>query len=190
MPTKTDGPKTESVDSIKGVGPYKFGAKVTDYSVTALQIVDPKAKGVLLRVCPYGDNYLVTNVKGMTWGGVPVKGMVLTFQKGELIDFQIALKAKKGDLYVANQAFRDKYGPSDPTTFPVQTWTGSHIQVTLVFPGAEVFDARAIDAPGQGKVELFDWVKWKKYEAEKTAELKKLLEQRYEATSQKAKDNL
>lgn len=187
---KASKPKLESVDQIKGVGKFKFGSHVADYPVTLLQIVDHKAKGVLLRVSPYGDNYLVTDVKDLTWGGVPVKGMVLTFHNDVLIDFQIALKAKRGDLYVANQAFKAKYGPSDPTTFPIQTWTGDQIQVTLMFPASQIPDAKAVDAPGQGRVEILDQARWKKFEAVKAAELKKILDQRYDTAAKKAQDNL
>ena len=63
--------------------------------------------------------------------------MVLTFHAGILIDIQVALKAKKFDFYAADRAFKEKYGPNDPKTYPVETWKGSQVSVTLIFPGSE-----------------------------------------------------
>ena len=176
---------------IKGIGPFKFGAHLNDFSGrTCLQPVDPRATGTLLRVSPYGDNYLVTDVKGLTWGNIPVTGLVVTFHDDILIDIQIALKASKGDFYVADRAFQEKYGPNDSRTYPVITWSGSKIQVTLIFSGLSGLQADSVDASSQGKVELFDQEWWSKFEAARMTKLNAVLNQRYEASIKKVKANL
>ena len=182
--------KSDSVDQIKGIGIFKFGAKVTDFAPGLLQVVDPRAKGVLLRVCPYGDNYLVTDLTGLTWGNIPLAGLIVTFHDGMLIDLQVALKAKKSDLYLADRAFKDKYGSNDPRTLPVETWNGDRIQVTLILMGGGLLDANSLDAPAVGRLELFNQAEWTKIHAAQTAKLKELLDKRYQDDGKKVQSNL
>lgn len=180
----------ESVDHIKGIGKFKFGALLTDFPPGELRTVDPRSRGILLRVSPYGDNYLVSDVSDLSWGNIPLLGLVVTFHDGVLIDMQVALKAKKVDFYVADRAFREKYGPCNPKTFPVETWSGSHIQVTLIFGDAAFKDETGLDANARGKIEMFDQGRWNKFEADRIAKLNAALDQRYEAVSKKAITNL
>jgi len=182
--------KTASVDQIKGIGKFTLGLKFSDFPPGLLRVVDPRASGVLLRVSPYGENYLVTDVTGQTWGGIPISGMVLTFHAGVLIDIQVAMKAKKFDFYAADRAFKAKYGPNDTKTVPVETWKGKNIQMTLIFPEATVTDANSLDKMTEGKIDLFDQGQWNKFEAERNAALKDILEKRYQATSQKVQSDL
>jgi hypothetical protein len=182
--------KYESVDLIKGLGNFKFGALLTDFPPGVLRTIDPRARGMLLRVSPYGDNYLVSDVTGLTWGNIPLLGLVVTFNQGVLIDMQVALRAKKADFYIADRAFKEKYGPNDPKTLPVETWSGSHIQVTLIFSDAELKDETSLDAMGRGKVEMFDQGRWNKFEADRTAKLNAALNQRYEDSGKKVITNL
>jgi hypothetical protein len=183
-------PRYLSVDRIKGIGKFTFGAALKDFPPELIQPVDPRAHGVLLKVSPYGDNYLVKNVSGLTWGSIPVAGMVATFRDGLLIDLQVALKAKKGDFYVVDRAFKDKYGPSNPRDFPVQTWSGDNIQVTLILVGANVVDPKSLDEPAQAKLELFDSTRWNEYMSAEKVKLQSALNQRYKAACQKAKADL
>jgi len=187
VPTKSD---VASVDQIKGIGKYKFGAKLTDFANDSLQIVDPRAKGVLLKVSPYGDNYLVANLNGLTWGNIPLAGLILTFHDGILIDIQMALKAKKVDLYLADRAFKDKYGSNSIRNLPVETWSGDRIQVTILFVGMNITDASALEGSAQGKVELFDQARWDKFDADRKAKLNAALNKHYEEAAQKVKANL
>lgn len=180
----------DSVDHIKGIGKYKFGAKLADFPVDSLQPVDAKAKGKLLRVSPYGDNYLVTDLTGLTWGGLPLAALIVTFHEGVLVDIQITLKARKIDLYVVNRAFKDKYGPNNPRTLPIETWSGDRIQVTLILVKADVLDPTTMETPGEAKVEFFDQATWLKFEAASKAKLDEILDQRYEQAAKKAKTNL
>jgi hypothetical protein len=182
--------KYRSVDRIKGVGKFTFGAALKDFPAALIQPVDPHAHGVLLKVSPYGNNYLVKDLSGLSWGGIPVAGMVVTFHDGLLIDIQVALKAKKGDFYVADRAFKEKYGPGNPKTFPVETWGGDDVQVTLVMPGAYVMDEKSLDQPTQAKLELFNATPWNDYMSAKRAKLQNVLNQRYETTGKKAKADL
>jgi len=188
--THDSTPGYESVNHIKGIGKFIFGAKLTDFPPGLLRPVDPRARGILLRVSPYGENYLVTDVSGLTWGNIPLLGLVLTFNDGVLIDLQVALKATKADFYVADRAFKDKYGPSDPRTFPVETWSRSRVQVTLIFGNAAFKDENALDTTALGKIELFDQGLWNKFEAARIAKLKTVLDQRYDAANKKVMDNL
>ena len=194
LPLRADenAPQYRSVDHIKGIGKFTFGAALKDFPPALLQPVDPHAQGVLLKVSPYGPNYLVKNLSGLTWGGIPVAGMVVTFYEGKLIDIQVALKAKKGDIYVVDRAFKDKYGPSNPKTFPVETWSGDNIQVTLVMIGGPpvVVDAKSLDQPAQAKLELFDAGPWNNSISARKAKLQSVLNQRYEASGPKAKADL
>jgi len=179
-----------SVDQIKGIGKFKLGQNFNEFPPGALQVVDPKAHGVLLRVSPYGENYLVTDVSGLTWGNIPLSGMILTFHAGILIDIQAAMKAKKFDFYAADRAFKSKYGPNDPKTYPVETWKGSQTVMTLIFPGADLSDASAIDATTEGKINLFDQGQWDKFEAARTAALKDILDKRYQTSAKTVQANL
>jgi len=189
-PEKTWSGKIVSVDQIKGIGKFNLGQNISEFPPGLLRVVDPRAAGVLLRVSPYGENYLVTNVSGMTWGGIPIEGMVLTFHAGILIDIQVALKAKKFDLYAADRAFKAKYGPNDPKTVPVETWKGNRIQMTLIFPEATITDANSLDAVTPGKIDLFDQGQWNKFEAARIATLKDIVEKRYQATAPAVQSNL
>jgi hypothetical protein len=189
-PSVTSTSKVDSVDQIKGIGDFKFGAKLADLPPGSLQAIDPKAKGTLLKVSPYGDNYLVTNLTDLTWGGIPVAGMIVTFHDGILLDLQVALKAKKSDFYIADRAFKDKYGPSQLKTAPVETWSGNRIQVTLILSGAGPLDANSLDAPAVGKLELFDQSQWTKIQAAQTAKVNELLQKRYQDDGKKAQSNL
>jgi hypothetical protein len=171
-----------SVDQIKGIGKFKLGQNFNEFPPGLLRVVDPKASGILLRVSPYGENYLVTDVKGMTWGGMPIAGMVLTFHSGILIDIQVAIKARNFDFYAADRAFKTKYGPNDPKTMPVETWKGKQVQMTLIFPGANLTDAKSVDTVTQGKIDLFDQAQWNKFEAERMTALKDIVEKRYQTT--------
>ncbi len=183
--------KAGTVDAIKGIGKFSLGQNFSEFPPTLLRVVDPRASGILLRVSPYGENYLVTDVSGMTWGGIPIAGMVLTFHAGVLIDIQVAFKAKKFDLYAADRAFKTKYGPNDPKTLPVETWKGNLVQMTLIFPGStNLTDANALDAVTQGKIDLFDQYNWNKFEAARTAALKDILEKRYQTVAPKAQSDL
>ena len=182
--------KVTSVDLIKGIGKFNLGQNFSDFAPGALRVVDPKASGVLLRVSPYGENYLVTDIKDMTWGNIPIEGMVLTFHAGLLIDIQVALKAKNFDFYVADRAFKEKYGPNDPKTFPVETWNGSQVQMTLIFPGADIKDANSFDAVNRGKIDLFAVGQWNKFEAARIAALKDIVDKRYQSAARTAQDNL
>lgn len=175
----------DSVDRIKGIGKFTFGARIESFPFGVLRPVSPEASGILLRVSPYGDNYLVTDVSGLTWGNIPLKGLVVTFHDGELIDLQVALWAKKVDFYVADRAFKEKYGPSDPRTFPVETWSGDRVQVTLIFGDAAFKDASGLDTTARGKVELFDQGRWNKIRAAEDAKLKAVLDERYKANCDK-----
>jgi hypothetical protein len=103
---------------------------------------------------------------------------------------QVALKAKKVDFYVADRAFKEKYGPNDPKTLPVETWSGSHIQVTLIFGDAAFKDETTLDANARGKIEMFDQGRWNKFEAARIAKLNAALNQRYEASGKKVITNL
>jgi len=179
-----------SVNHIQGIGKYKFGELLKDIPPASIQPISPKAKGVLLRVTPYGDNYLVKDLTGLTWGGIPISGLILTFHDGSLIDFQLALKGKKGDFYVADRAFKDKYGPSDARSFPVECWRGDDIEVSLVLIGASITDPNSLDQSAQAKVELFDAAQWHKYEVEQKAKLQAILDKQYEAVSHKVKTDL
>ena len=183
--------KLGTVDQIKGIGKFNLGQNFSEFPPTLLRVVDPKASGILLRVSPYGENYLVTDVSGMTWGGIPIAGMVLTFHAGVLIDIQVALKAKKFDLYTADRAFKTKYGPNDPKTLPVETWKGNLVQMTLIFPGStNLADANSLDATTQGKIDLFDQYQWNKFEAARIAALKDIIEKRYQAAAPKVQGDL
>jgi hypothetical protein len=182
--------KYRSVDGIKGVGMFKFGQSIKEIPAGLLQPTTPKATGVLLHLSPYGKNYVVTNVKGMTWGGIPVSGMVLTFHEDILIDFQIALKAKRSAFYIADRAFKEKYGPSNPRTFPVETWSGNQVNVTLILVGAAVNDASILNADARGKVEMFAEGLWDKFETARKAKLKEILDQQYQATGKQVKADL
>jgi hypothetical protein len=191
LPLAADEPAPyRSVDRIKGIGKFIFGAALKDFPPQLIQPVDPRARGVLLKVSPYGDNYLVKNLSGLTWGAIPVAGMVVTFRDGVLIDLQVALKARTGDFYVADRAFKEKYGPSNPKDFPVQTWSGDEIQVTLVMVGANLVDPKSLDAPAQAKLELFDAVRWNEFVSAEKQKLQSVLNQRYKAAGQKAKADL
>jgi hypothetical protein len=189
-PIPSSAPDYDSVDRIRGIGQFKFGAKLTDFAPGLLRAIDPRAKGVLLSVAPYGDNYLVTDLAGLTWGNIPLTGLVVTFHEGVLIDLQLALKSKKVDFYLVDRAFKDKYGPSDPKTFPVETWSGDQIQVTLIFQDTDVPNTEALDAPTQGKVELFDHGQWNKFEAARIAKLNKVLDKSYQDVGKKVISNL
>jgi hypothetical protein len=182
--------KPISVDQIKGIGKFTLGQNFTEFPAGLLRVIDPRASGVLLRVSPYGENYLVNDVKGMTWGTIPISGMVVTFHSGILIDMQVALKAKKFDLYAADRAFKAKYGPNDPKTFPIETWKGNQVQMTLIFPDADIKDANSLDATTLGKIDLFDQAQWNKFEAARIAELKDVMEKRYQTTAKAVQDNL
>jgi hypothetical protein len=188
--SETAPEKYRSVDRIKGIGKFTFGAPLKNFPPELIQPVDPRAHGVMLKVSPYGDNYLVKDLSGLTWGAIPVTGMVVTFHNGLLIDIQVVLKAKKGDFYVADRAFKDKYGPSNPKTFPVETWSGDNIQVTLVTIGGPVVDEKTLDQPGQAKLELFDSGPWNVYLDAQKAKLQSVLDQRYEASRKKVKSDL
>jgi hypothetical protein len=189
-PTPEKPAKPDTIDSIKTIGKFTLGQNFSEFPPGLLQVVDPRAAGVLLRVSPYGENYLVTDVKGMTWGNIPIAGMVLTFHAGVLIDIQVALKAKKFDFYAADRAFKTKYGPNDPKTLPVETWKGNEIQMTLIFPGATITDPGSIDAVTQGKIDLFDQGQWNKIEATRIAALKDVLDKRYQTSAKAVQDNL
>jgi hypothetical protein len=188
--TDTGSTKYRSIDRIKGIGKFIFGAQLKDFPASLLQPVDPHAHGVLLKVSPYGENFLVKDLTGLTWGTIPVAGMVVTFHDGKLIDVQAALKAKKGDFYIVDRAFKEKYGPSDPKTFPVETWSGDDIQVTLAMIGAMALDEKSLDQPAQAKLEMFDAGPWNDYLAAQKAKFQSLLDQRYEASARKAKADL
>ena len=188
--TPPKAPEYESVDRIKGIGQFKFGSKVADYPPGLLQPVSPKAKGKLLRVSPYGDNYLVTNLKGLSWGNIPVSGLIVTFHEDSLIDIQIALRANKVDFYLADRAFKEKYGPNNPETFPVATWNGDRIQVTMVMVGAILSDPGSLDKPALGKVDLFNHAAWTKIEAAQKAQLNDVLNKRYEDAAKTVQANL
>ncbi len=179
-----------SVDQIKGIGKYKLGQNFTEFPPGVLQVIDPKAHGVLLRVSPYGENYLVTDVTGLTWGNIPLSGLVLTFHAGILIDMQAALKAKTFDFYAADRAFKSKYGPNDSKTYPVETWKGNRTEVTLIFPDADLKDANSIDAPSEGKINIFDQGQWAKFEAARIAALKDILDKRYQTSAKTVQANL
>jgi len=189
-PTHDSTSEYESVNHIKGIGKFTFGANLTDFQPGVLRPVDPRARGILLRVSPYGENYLVTDVSGLTWGNIPLLGLVVTFNNGVLIDLQVALKATKADFYVADRAFKKKYGPNNPRTLPVETWTGSQVQVTFIFGNAAFKDENSLDTTALGKIELFDQGIWNKFEAARIAKLKTVLDQRYDAANKKVMDNL
>jgi hypothetical protein len=183
--------KPGTVDQIKGIGKFNLGQNFTEFPPTLLRVVDPRASGILLRVSPYGENYLVTDVSGMTWGGIPIQGMVLTFHGGVLIDIQVALKAKKFDLYAADRAFKTKYGPNDPKAFPVETWRGNQTQMTLIFPDATTLtDALSLDTLTDGKIDLFDLGQWNKIEAARASALKDVIEKRYQDVASKVQADL
>jgi hypothetical protein len=190
IPTHDSTSGYESVNRIKGIGQFTFGAQLKDFPPGLLRPVDPRAHGILLRVSPYGDNYLVTDVSGLTWGNIPLLGLVVTFHDGTLIDLQIALKATKGDFYVADRAFKQKYGPNNPRTLPVETWDGSQVQVTLIFGDAALKDETSLDATARGKVELFNQGMWNKFAAARNAKLKTALDQRYDEAGKKVITNL
>ena len=188
---KKSSGKPGTVDQIKGIGKFNLGQKLTDFPPTLLQVVDPKASGILLRVSPYGENYLVTNVAGLTWGGIPIQGIVLTFHGGVLIDIQVAFKAKKIDFYNADRAFKAKYGPNDPKTYPVETWKGNQVQMTLIFPDARTLtDALSLDTITDGKIDLFDLGQWNQIEAARASALKDIIEKRYQAAAPKVQADL
>jgi hypothetical protein len=189
-PAPPQEPKVTTVDQIKGIGKFQFGAKVSDFPPTLLQPVDPRARGKLLRVSPYGQNYLVTNLTGLTWGNIPLTGLIVTFHDNYLIDIQMALKAKKVDFYLAERAFKDKYGPNNPKTFPVEGWSGDRIQVTLVVYGAILSDPGSLDKLALGKVDLFDAGQWAKVQAAQKVKLEEVLNKRYQDEMDKVKANL
>jgi len=116
--------------------------------------------------------------------------LILTFHEGVLVDIQIALKAKKVDLYLADRAFKDKYGPNSIRTFPVEGWTGDRVQVTLLFIGMNILDDKSLDGTAEGKVEFFDQAQWAKFEAVRKAKLEEVLNKTYQDASQKVKANL
>ncbi|MCE0498066.1 MAG: hypothetical protein LV481_08995 [Methylacidiphilales bacterium] len=182
--------KYRSVDRIKGIGKFVFGAALKDFPPGLLQPVDPRAHGVLLRVSPYGNNYLVKDLSGLTWGAIPVAGMVVTFHDNVLIDLQVVLKAKKGDFYVADRAFKEKYGPSNPKTFPVETWAGDVVEVTLIIANCTIKDEKSLEERTQAKLELFDTGAWNNYLSDQKAKLQSVLDQRYKASGSKAKTDL
>jgi hypothetical protein len=182
--------KPGTIDAITGIGNFKLGQNFSEFPPGLLQVVDPHARGVLLRVSPYGENYLVTDVKGATWGGIPISGIVLTFHAGVLIDIQVAFKAKRFDFYTADRAFKTKYGPNDPKTFPVETWKGQRVQMTLIFSDMRLTDPASLDAQSEGKIDLFDQARWDKFEAERNAELKEAVEKRYQAEAKTVEGNL
>ena len=187
---KSDAASGTSVDHIKGVGKYVFGAKLTDFSPAELQPVDPRAKGKLLRVSPYGQNFLVNDLTGLTWGGIPLSGLIITFHEGILIDIQMAMRGKKVEFYLAERAFKEKYGPCDLHTFPVETWSGDRIQVTLIMVGAAFYDTGSLDKPSLGKVEMFDQARWSEFAAAEKEKLNQVLDQRYQDSISKVKSNL
>jgi len=182
--------KYESVDQIKGLGIFKFGSHFKDFPPGLLRIIDPRAKGILLRVSPYGDNYLVTDLKGLTWGNIPLTGIVVTFHDDVLIDVQASMKAKKIDFYFADRAFKEKYGQSEEASLPVETWHGAETDVTLIFIGADFSDMGSLDKPAAGKIEFFDHAQWAKFEAARKAKMKADLDKRYQDAGKKVKANL
>jgi hypothetical protein len=184
------GPDYTPVDTIKGVGNYNFGSHPDDFPKGALRKVSPNAKAGLLSVSPYGENYLVTDVKGLTWGNVPIAAMVVTFHDNALIDIQIALKSKNVDIYTAARAFKEKYGPSDTESGPVEAWEGDRIHVTMVFVNGTADSPAKLSQPGEGKVELFDQGRWDKVESAKKAQVNDALNKAYKAEGNKAKANL
>jgi len=181
--------KYDSVDQIKGVGKYKFGSKLSDFPPAELRPVDPRAKGTLLRVSPYGDNFLVNDLKGLSWGNIPLSGLIITFHEGILIDIQMAMRGKKLDFQLAERAFKDKYGPNQTKIFPLQTWSGNRIQVTLILVGEIFKDEGSLDQPAQGKVEMFDQGRWEKFETVERTESNRTLEERHKEALSKVKSN-
>ena len=182
--------KYASVDQITGLGPFKFGAHLKDFPPGLLRVIDPKAKGVLLRVSPYGTNYLVMDLKDLSWGTIPLTGLIATFHDDVLIDLQASMKAKKIDFYFADRAFKEKYGPSEAPSLPVETWQGNRTDVSIIFIGADLLDPNSINGPASGKIEFFDHARWNKFEAVRKAKLKELLDKQYQLTDKKVKANL
>lgn len=180
----------KSVDTIDGLGKYKLGAKFSDFPPGSLLPIDAKAKAGLLQVSPYGDNYLVSDLAGLTWANIPLAGLVLTFHDGILIDLQMALKARNIDLYIAKRAFREKYGDSYPAVSPVDAWGGRRIQVTMIFTGAIPSNTSTLNDSSSGLVEIFDQARWNKMDAVEKTKLKNALDQQYETAGAKVKANL